>query len=309
MTGTPVRTRVAVLGGTGSVGRQVCAAFAEQGHEVVAVARRPAPHVAPYRFVPLDLAAADGGELAAVLAREGVGTVVNAVTGWGATDEEMHLLNVRPVEHVVDALRRLPGRPRLVHIGTLHEYGPVPEGSPIHEELPPAPESRYARVKLAASRTVLDATGPDGIDGVVVRLANTLGPHPAAETFLGSLARRLRGTDPSDGIELSISDARRDYVDVRDAAEAIVRAAVRPGVPRLLNIGSGTAVSVRFLVRELLRAAGLPADAVRETGGTVHSHGGDWTRADITRAGSALDWRPRFTVDESMTALWDSLGA
>ncbi|GAA1887245.1 NAD-dependent epimerase/dehydratase family protein [Streptantibioticus ferralitis] len=307
---TPPRPRrVAVLGGTGSVGRHVCATFAAQGHEVIVVARKPAPHAAPYRFVPLDLVATGGAELAAFLTRQGIDTVVDAFTGWGPTDAEMRLLNVRPVEHVVDALRRLPNRPRLVHVGTLHEYGPVPEGSAIHEELPPAPDSLYARVKLAASETVLDAAGPDGVDGVVVRLANTLGPYPAAETFLGSLARRLHDTDLSAGIELTISDARRDYVDVRDAAEAIVRAALLPEAPHLLNIGSGTAVGVRTLVGELLRAAGLPADTVRETGGVVHSHGGDWTRADISLATSVLGWRPRFTVAESMTAMWDSLGA
>ncbi|GHH29050.1 NAD-dependent epimerase/dehydratase family protein [Streptomyces rubradiris] len=299
--------RVAVLGGTGSVGRQVCAAFAAQGHEVTAVARRPAASPVPYRFVPLDLVATGGRELAAFLAREGVDTVVNAFTGWGPDETEMRRLNVRPVEHVVDALRRLPGRPRLVHVGTLHEYGPVPEGSSLHEGLTPAPDSLYARVKLAASETVLGAAGPDGVDGVVVRLANTLGPYPAAETFLGSLARRLRDTGRSEVIELTVSDARRDFVDVRDAAEAVVRAAVLPAAPRVLNIGSGTAVSVRSLVGELLRAAGLPADTVKETGGTVRSHGGDWTRADISLAASALGWRPRFTVAESMAAMWDSL--
>ncbi|MFI2431148.1 NAD-dependent epimerase/dehydratase family protein [Streptomyces sp. NPDC018693] len=299
--------RVAVLGGTGSVGRQVCAAFAGQGHEVTAVARRPASYPVPYRFVPLDLVTAGGAGLAAVLSRERIDTVVNAFTGWGPDEAEMRLLNVRPVEHVVDALRRLPGRPRLVHVGTLHEYGPVPEGSSLHEGLTPAPESLYARVKLAASATVLDAAGPNGVDGVVVRLANTLGPYPASETFLGSLARRLRDPGRSGVIELSISDARRDYVDVRDAAEAIVRAAVLPAVPRVLNIGSGTAVSVRSLVGELLRAGGLPADTVKETGDAVNSHGGDWTRADISLAGSALGWRPRFTVAESMVAMWDSL--
>ncbi|MDF3293375.1 NAD-dependent epimerase/dehydratase family protein [Streptomyces silvisoli] len=301
--------RVAVLGGTGSVGRHVCAAFAEQGHTVVAVARNPAPHAALHRFVPLDLVATGGAELAALLTRERVDTVVNAFTGWGSAEAEMRRLNVRPVEHVVDALRRLPNRVRLVHIGTLHEYGPVPEGSSIHEKLPPAPDSLYARVKLAASETVLDAAGPDGIDGVVVRLANTIGPYPAAETFLGSLARRLRHDDLSAGIELTISDARRDYVDVRDAAAAIVRAALLPEAPLLLNIGSGTAVGVRTLVGKLLRAADLSPDTVRETGGVVHSHGGDWTRADISLATSALDWQPRFTVAESMTAMWDSLGA
>ena len=299
--------RIAVLGGTGSVGRQISAAFDNQGHEVVVVARNPAPCAAAHRFVPLDLTTTGGAELAAVLARESVDTVVNAFTGWGPTEEAMRELNVVPVERVVDAVRRLPDRVRLVHVGTVHEYGPVPEGTSIREDIEPAPKTLYARTKLAAARTVLDATGPDGIDGVVVRLANTIGPYPATETFLGSLARKLATTDVSGGIELTISDARRDFVDVRDAAAGIVRAALLPHGSRVVNLGSGAAVGVRTLVRELLSAAGLPAETVRETGSVVHSHGGDWTRCDISLAHEVLGWAPGFGVIESMTAMWHSL--
>ncbi|MEE3921323.1 NAD-dependent epimerase/dehydratase family protein [Micromonospora sp. BRA006-A] len=49
-------SRVAVMGASGCVGRQVCAAFAHAGHPVVAVSRRPASHLAAYRFRSLDLA-------------------------------------------------------------------------------------------------------------------------------------------------------------------------------------------------------------------------------------------------------------
>ncbi|MEV5567889.1 NAD-dependent epimerase/dehydratase family protein, partial [Streptomyces sp. NPDC052196] len=210
--------RVAVLGGTGCVGRHICAAFAERGTEVVAIARREAPHVRPYRFLPLDVARCTGAELAAVLANERVDTVVNAVLGWAATEEEMAQANVRPVESVLGALRLLPESVRLLQLGSIHEYGPVAAGTPTDETVDPRPASLYGRSKLAASRLVLDAVRRGECRGAVLRLTNTLGPYPSMETFLGTLAVRLRRADPADGLDVTVAAARRDYVDVRDAA-------------------------------------------------------------------------------------------
>ncbi|MFE3497608.1 NAD-dependent epimerase/dehydratase family protein [Streptomyces sp. NPDC059175] len=297
---------VAVLGATGCVGRHLCAAFAAEGNEVVAIARRYAPQVAAHRFLPLDVAGSTSDELARVLAREGVDVVVNATLGWG---EELHYTNVQLVERLLGALERLPAPPRLVHLGTIHEYGPTPFGTSLREDTEPVPEHPYAKAKLIASRMVLDAVRDGGLDAVVMRVANTLGPHPALESFFGSLAVRLRGADAATGIELTIANARRDYVDVRDAVDAVVRAASITRADPLVNIGSGRARGVRELVDELVAAAGLPPETVREQRGEVHSRGADWIQVDIARAGHLLGWRPRFTLRESMRAMWETVGA
>ncbi|MFC9236275.1 NAD-dependent epimerase/dehydratase family protein [Streptomyces decoyicus] len=306
LTPFPGPVRVAVLGATGCMGRHICAAFSAEGSEVVAIARRYAPQVAAHRFLSLDVAGSTSGELARVLAHEEVDVVVNATLGWG---EELHYANVQLVERLIDALAMLQVPPRLVHLGTIHEYGPVPSGTSIHEGTEPAPENPYAQAKLAASRMVLDAVRDGALDGVVLRVANTLGPHPALESFFGSLAVRLRGAGAATGVELTIADARRDYVDVRDAVDAVVRAARIPRADPLVNIGCGRAMDVRKLVDELVAAAGLPAETIREQRGEVRSRGADWIQVDISRAGHLLGWRPRFTIGESMRAMWDTVCA
>ncbi|WP_433859691.1 NAD-dependent epimerase/dehydratase family protein [Streptomyces kronopolitis] len=306
ITPSPGPVRVAVLGATGCVGRHLCAAFAAEGGEVVAIARRYVPQVAAHRFLALDVAGTPSEELARVLSRENVDVVVNATLGWG---EELHYTNVQLVERLIGALVRLPDPPRLVHLGTIHEYGPVPFGTSMDEETEPAPENPYPKAKLVASRKVLDAVRDDALDAVVLRVANTLGPHPALESFFGSLAVRLRGADAATGIELTIADARRDYVDVRDAVDAVVRAARITRADPLVNIGSGRARSVRELVGELVAAAGLPPETIREQRGEVHSRGADWIQVDIARAGRLLGWRPRYTVGESMRAMWETVCA
>ncbi|MFJ4783543.1 NAD-dependent epimerase/dehydratase family protein [Streptomyces sp. NPDC088794] len=303
---------VAVLGATGCVGRQISAAFASRGARVLAVARRRVPEAQPpggLPFLPLDIAACGGRELAAILAAERVGTVVNATLGWGGTDEAMHRSNVRPVETIIDALRRLPRRARLVQLGTIHEYGPLPAGVATDEDVEPRPRSPYARAKVIASRKVLDAIDAGDVDGVVLRLTNTIGPHPAMESFLGSLARSMRRADPAEGLDVTVAPARRDYVDVRDAVDAVLMAAHGPCTEPLLNIGSGTASDIRTLVRALAAAAGLPPGSVRERVAEVNSRsaGADWIRVDIGRARRALGWRPRRTLADSMQAMWDTV--
>ncbi|MEV5127245.1 NAD(P)-dependent oxidoreductase [Streptomyces decoyicus] len=306
LTSFPGTVRVAVLGATGCMGRHLCAAFSAEGSEVVAIARRYAPQVAAHRFLSLDVAGSTSDGLARVLSHEEVDVVVNATLGWG---EELHYTNVQLVERLLDALAMLQAPPRLVHLGTIHEYGPVPSGTSIHEGTEPAPENPYAKAKLTASRMVLDAVRDGALDGVVLRVANTLGPHPALESFFGSLAVRLRGAEAATGIELTIADARRDYVDVRDAVDAVVRAARIRRADPLVNIGCGRARDVRELVDELVAAAGLPAETIREQRGEVRSRGADWIQVDISRAGRLLGWRPRFTLGESMRAMWDTVGA
>lgn len=300
----PGASRVAVLGATGCMGRHLCAAFAGEGSRVLAVARRHAPHIAGHRFLPLDVAGSTSDEIARVLDREDVDVVVNATLGWG---DELHYTNVQLVQRLLGALVALPAPPRLVHLGTVHEYGPVPLGTSIDEHTEPAPVNPYAEAKLAASRMVLEAVRAGAVDGVVLRVSNTLGPYPAPDSFFGSLAARLRETDPAAGVELTIADARRDYVDVRDAVSAVVTAARLRHADPLVNIGSGRAQGVRTLVDTLIRAAGLPPGTLRERPGEVPSQGGDWIQVDISRARRLLGWVPRFTMRESMRAMWDTV--
>jgi nucleoside-diphosphate-sugar epimerase len=297
--------RFAVMGATGCVGRQVCAALTCRGDHVLAVARRPGDHVLASEFRSVDLGATLPGRIAEMLVDSRVDVVVNATGGWGTTEEEMVYSHVRLVERLIEAVALVPSRPRLVHVGTIHEYGPVAEGTLIGEDIEPSPETPYARTKLTGSEAVLRAARANRVDGVVLRAVNMCGPHPAAASFPGFLLNRLRDAE-ADGtvVELTVADAERDYVDVRDAAEAVLLAASAPVAGRVINIGRGQAVAMRDLVTQFVSVTGFPPDRVRLLARPVSSKGGDWTRADIRLAGALLNWRPRISLRDSLRAMW-----
>ncbi|GLY49799.1 NAD-dependent epimerase/dehydratase family protein [Lentzea sp. NBRC 102530] len=301
------RGSVVVLGGTGFVGLHVCARLAETGFDVVAVARRPPDRALAGRFLAMDLTRVSAGELAGELAAIGPRVVVNATGSiWGRrNDEQMWDGAVVPTQRLLDALVLLGTRPRLIHLGSVLEYGPVRVGT-SGTDTAERPGSAYGRAKLHATQAVLAEIRAGRFEGMVLRIANVAGPGSPAVSLLGRVAERLLaagGTGPAE-IELDPLQAHRDYVDVRDVAVAVTAAVTSTVSGELVPIGRGETVPVRTLVELLITHSRTPAVVVeRPSTGARHSTE-DWLRVDIGPAERLLGWRPQRTPAESVAAFW-----
>jgi nucleoside-diphosphate-sugar epimerase len=173
------------------------------------------------------------------------------------------------------------------------------------------PTTPYGRTKLRGTELVLDAAAAGRVPGVVLRVTNVLGAGAPAVSLAGRVAAQLahaaRAGTPA-VLSLSPLHAERDFVDARDVAEAVLRAARAPVVGRLVNVGSGQPVPVRTVVERLIAVSGVPA-TVHETGSQESSRSLhlDWQEADIRLAKELLDWQPRHPLDDSLRALWESV--
>ncbi|MDT9680659.1 NAD(P)-dependent oxidoreductase [Streptomyces sp. TRM76323] len=312
-------TSVVVLGATGFLGRHLCDAFRSAGARVTGVSRGHPGSFAPpsvRRWEHLDPLREPPARLARLLDEVAADTVVNAAGQvWGVTPEQQEAANADLVGRLLDAVAAAPRRPRLVQLGTVHEYGPGTAGRPFAEDHPTAPDTAYGRTKLRATRAVLDAAGTSGVDGVVLRISNVCGAGAPTGSLLGSLAARLaahRGPGPMEW-DLAPATARRDFVDAGDVADAVVACARAPRARvagRVVNVGSGRAVVVQDVVDRLVELSGVPvrrsAAARPEPGagpGGSASSAAAWQALDITLARRALEWRPRRDLDDSLRAL------
>ncbi|SDW72352.1 Nucleoside-diphosphate-sugar epimerase [Amycolatopsis xylanica] len=289
--------RILLFGASGFLGRAVVSAFTGNANLVCAGrGARDEPG-----WIKHDL---EHDSLESVLRQVRPDAVVNCTGRLDGTTAELVSANVLATARLLDAVSS--SDIRLVTLGSAGEYGAVPVGHPVAEDAPAEPVAAYGVTKLAATRLVQSAVD-SGVDAVSLRVFNPIGAGMPAGTVLGRAAARIREARISgqDFIELGPLDAYRDFVDVRDVASAIAAAALSAELKEpVLNVGSGTAVRTRDAVALLAEVAGFTGP-VREAGAAQARSGAvNWIAADVSRAKLALGWTPRYSLEDSIHAIW-----
>jgi len=298
-----------IIGASGYLGRHVRDAAGAAGLEVITAGRSPLPdsHV----HCQLDLATDSPAALAGSLAEQAPDVVVNCAGVTGGDIGTLAAGNVTGTANLVSALRRTGRSIRLVHLGSAAEYGPSEPGTAVAESDPARPAGAYGATKLAATRLV-ELGRVTGLDAVVLRVFNPVGPGAPDTILPGRLVGELRRA-AADGCDVRLGplDAVRDFVDARDVADAAVAAAVAPALPAaVINVGSGTGVPVRTLVRELVAISGYDGSVTERAAAEGAGAGGaSWQQADIGRARRDLHWQPRRDLAAALADLWEECRA
>jgi nucleoside-diphosphate-sugar epimerase len=314
--------RILVLGATGFLGGHTVRHLRALSGVRVLVGARPAaaapnpvpgprpitrPNTGPTADLTADLATADPAELADALRTLAPDAVINCAGAVGGGAVALAGANARGPAVLCEALAAAAPAARLVHLGSAAEYGAGEPGRPLGEAAPARPLGVYGATKLSGTLAVLDS----GLDAVVLRVFNPLGPGSPAASLPGRLAAELRravrddGDEPDATVRVGDLSAHRDFVDVRDVARAAGLAATEPGeLPRLLNIGGGTARPVREVAEGLVRESGFHGRIEESGGGSARSAAVSWQQADIGAAGRLLGWQPRYSFADSLTGLW-----
>ncbi|MFF4194400.1 NAD-dependent epimerase/dehydratase family protein [Nonomuraea sp. NPDC001831] len=279
---------IVLFGATGFLGRQV--------RELLAGDPRPAQLVCPGR-ADLDLLSADPGAVAAFLREVAPSVVLNCVGRMSGGHAELFRGNAGVTALLLEAMAVAAPRARFVRLGSAAEYGPVPYGHVQHEEDPARPITAYGISHLAGTLLV-ERTRE--IDGLSLRVFNPVGPGISADNVLGR-ARELMRAGRAD---LGPLGAMRDFVDVRDVADAVVRAAfVAEPAERVINVGSGRAVAVREAVKLLAEVCGFTGEIRESALASGRAGAAPWSRADVGRAWDVLGWRPSIPLADSIKAM------
>jgi UDP-glucose 4-epimerase len=207
-------------------------------------------------------------------------------------------VNVGGTVALMEAMRDVGVR-RVVLASSGAVYGDLGE-QPLCEAVTPNPRSPYAVSKLAAEYYVRTIGGLWGIETVSLRIFNAYGPGqhlppshpPVVPYYLRQALRSGTLVVHGDGTQT------RDYVYVDDVVSAMVAAATAPNINGLvINVGSGTEISVRDLVKEVLDTTDCKPEVIynSQTSGGVSR-----MCADLTLAQEKLNYRPSIKLDEGL---------
>jgi GDP-4-dehydro-6-deoxy-D-mannose reductase len=245
-----------VTGAGGFVGRHLIEHLTAIGDDVVAVDRATGPDLLDQQGW-IDRFTDQRPEVVYHLAgRSDVGASWQEPTATIAT-------NVLGTTSVLEAARRA-GSDRVVVISSADVYGPVgPDELPLTEDRQLRPRSPYGASKQAAEDVALQYQRGHGLDVVVVRPFNHIGPGQsprfAAAAFAEQIAEaELSETGSPHSLRHGNLTARRDLTDVRDVVRAYRLLADKGQPGEIYNVCSHRAVAMSDLLDSLLTLTAAP---------------------------------------------------
>ena len=300
--------RILVTGARGFVGTHLVAALRARGHDVLETDRAPLDGMLAVDVT--DEPAVRGAfELArpdAVAHLAGQALVPESLRDPARTVD----VNVRGTQHVLEAAASLAAdstRVRVLVTSSADVYGVQPvDAYPLRETAAPSPRNPYAASKVAAEALALAYARSFGVDAVVTRAFNHIGPGQderfAVAGFAAQIARAATTGDPI--VRVGNLDARRDVLDVRDVCEAYASLLEGAGAAgEVYNVCSGTATPVRELLRNLITAARVPVE-VREDPDRLRPADIPMSVGDASKLRAATGWTPRIPLAAALRAVY-----
>jgi len=300
--------RALVTGATGFVGRYLVEALRESGNEALACG---GPRDAD--ALPIDLLDPSSLRAAFDLAKPDVVFHLAAATFVPeslAAPMATYETNVRGTANVAQTLREYASETnamvRLLFTSSAEVYGiQPPQNFPLRETCAPAPANPYAASKAAAEMLLLGEAHSFGLDVVIARAFNHIGPGQserfAVAGFASQLAKIAAGAPPQ--LYVGNLEAKRDFLDVRDVVRAYL-ALARDGKPgEIYNVCSGVARAMRDVLRELIVAAHVPVE-VRDDPKRLRPSDVPLSLGDATKLREATGWEPKIGFSASIRDIY-----
>jgi nucleoside-diphosphate-sugar epimerase len=302
-----------ITGAQGFLGRYCVAEALRGGETVVGFGRSPrndpiAGMSSPaYEYRSGDVL--DGSSLAGVIRETRPRAIVHLASAL-RFDEPQRLVrtNVAGTIALFDAIADAKAAPERVVLGSSSAvYGRV-EKVPVSERAPCRPTDVYGVTKLAAEQLAEIRSRELGIPIYAARIFNLVGPGQDEHHVCGRFAAQAVRLPPGDDATFSTGDLRptRDFIDVRDAARAVVLLSRTAGAPGAYNVGSGIETAIARVLELTLKASGRRGVRVEQT----FARTSDVPRsvAEIAKL-RAAGWQPAYTLEQSIADLVASFSA
>ena len=292
-------TRALITGISGFVGRHLQEELLREGWNVFGFDIRPAGE----NIFVGDLS--DRAALTRAMAGCQPDVVFHLAGIIKSTDSEAYYKsNLFGTLNLLDAVVQMEKRPKIVLASSSAVYGLTKSARPITERSPLRPVTEYAVSKVAQETATLRYHYAFGLDVVIVRMFNLLGPGQSRDLACSAFARQIALAEISEQNEIVTGnlDAKRDFVDVRDAARAFALLAEKGEAGQTYNVCSGNAVAIQQCLSEMILRSKKQLSA-RVDPARVQKNDVPVQIGSFQKLQKAAGWNPRIPLNESLTDL------
>jgi len=218
--------------------------------------------------------------------------------------------NVINTGRLLDAVQKNAPDSRVLVIGSSAEYGYAGD-KPISEDTPLHPTGLYGVSKAAQDILSLRYYRASDLKVAVARPFNLIGPGQPDTFICGTLVKQaleIRAGKRS-SFECAGGNTRRDFIDVRDVVDAYWKLISHPYfteriVGKAFNIGSGRNYSISEVIDIISTIGGTSCPC---TMNEMEKERIPSQTADITRVINEIEWKPSFTIHQSIKDMMERL--
>ena len=271
--------KVIVTGAAGFTGAVLTEMLREYGHEIYAIVRPGSVHNkrlnASDPFIHLIELNPESYDDIPRFVDVPCDAFIHLMWGGERNDETQF----KNVDYSLSALRsaKACGCDRFICTGSQAEYGVVPPNETAFEDRVCDPFSAYGKAKVRACNETKKLASELGIDWIWGRIFSLIGKYEPSGRMLPDLYHTLRS-----GKDMHLSSCRQnwDYLDVHDAADAIIALMKKGHGGEIYNIANGDYKPLKEFTDELRgiltkRADEMSKDNDGKIAGLIDGHVGN----------------------------------
>jgi GDP-4-dehydro-6-deoxy-D-mannose reductase len=217
--------------------------------------------------------------------------------------------NAMGTARLAEAVRGYSGAaPRILFASSAEVYGARDAAEyPLVETLGLRPGNPYGASKAAAEAFLLGEARSFGLDVVITRAFNHIGPGQDERFVVASLASQLARIAAGGPPQLRVGnlEAARDFLDVRDVVGAYIALARKGERGEVYNVCSGRAVAIRDVLRELIAVARVPVE-VREEAERVRAGDTPLSVGNPAKLRARTGWEPSIPLVQSLREIYEA---
>lgn len=165
-------------------------------------------------------------------------------------------INIKGTCNVLEAVRTLDYKPRILLIGSGEEYGHIrPEESPVAETNSVRPGNIYAATKACQNMIGNIYAKAYGMDVMMVRAFNHIGPNQLPIFVVADFCSQVAAIEKGEKepvICVGNLAAKRDFTDVRDVVRAYGMIMLKGQSGVTYNVGRGTSIAINDILEKIL---------------------------------------------------------
>ncbi len=212
--------------------------------------------------------------------------------------------NVNIFLNLLEAVRKLNLSTRILSVGSSEEYGNVEEKFlPLRESQTPQPVSPYGVARLSQelmSKVYVDGYG---LDIVMTRSFNHIGPLQRDIFVVPSFARQIvnikKSTKKTGELVTGDTSIIRDFTDVRDVVSAYYQLLNKGRAREIYNVCSGIGVSLDEIIRIMGNILNIDV-TIKVDRNLVRPSDNKIIIGSNEKIETELGWHPAITIEQSL---------